>query len=154
MPYLVDGHNLIPKAGLSLRSIEDEQELIERLQAFCRHKRTRVEVYFDKAPPGQAKTKRYGAVTAHFVREGQSADEAIIYHLHRLGGEAKNWVVVSSDHLVQEAARRLHARIATSEDFARQLNAATTSSAETSEKPEAPADIETWLRLFSDKSTE
>ena len=37
MPYLIDGHNLIPKVrGLSLQSMDDEMELVELLQEFCR----------------------------------------------------------------------------------------------------------------------
>ena len=37
MPYLIDGHNLIPKvAGLSLKAVDDEMQLIELLQEFCR----------------------------------------------------------------------------------------------------------------------
>ncbi|MBP1702274.1 MAG: hypothetical protein H6Q38_1381, partial [Chloroflexi bacterium] len=40
MPYIVDGHNLIPKIpGLSLRAIDDEMQLIELLQEFCRVQR-------------------------------------------------------------------------------------------------------------------
>ena len=78
MAYLIDGHNLIPKiAGLSLSAIDDEQELINRLQAYCRRERKTVEVFFDQAPPGFAGTRAYGAVKAHFVRKGRTADEAI-----------------------------------------------------------------------------
>ena len=36
MPYLIDGHNLIPKLGLRLESLDDEMELIAILQEFCR----------------------------------------------------------------------------------------------------------------------
>ena len=35
MSYLIDGHNLIPKIpGLTLRQMDDENELIEILQRF------------------------------------------------------------------------------------------------------------------------
>ena len=36
MPYLIDGHNLIPKLGLRLDSVDDEMELVAILQEFCR----------------------------------------------------------------------------------------------------------------------
>jgi hypothetical protein len=52
MPYLIDGHNLIPKLGLRLDSMEDEMELVSILQEFCRLEDRQVEVYFDGAPPG------------------------------------------------------------------------------------------------------
>ncbi|MBL0344247.1 hypothetical protein [Candidatus Villigracilis affinis] len=50
MPYLIDGHNLIPKVGLRLDSPNDELELARLLQDFARIKRQPVEVYFDGAP--------------------------------------------------------------------------------------------------------
>ena len=36
MPFLIDGHNLIPKLGLRLDSFDDEVELINKLNEFCR----------------------------------------------------------------------------------------------------------------------
>src|SRR4030095_12662978 len=77
MPYLIDGHNLIPKLGLRLDSMDDEMELIVILQEFCRIERKQVEVYFDGAPTPQAGTRKLGAVSAHFVRLGATADNAI-----------------------------------------------------------------------------
>ena len=50
MPYLIDGHNLIPKIpGLSLEMLDDEDRLIELLQEFARVRRQRIEVFFDQA---------------------------------------------------------------------------------------------------------
>ncbi len=34
MPYLIDGHNLIPKVGLRLDSMDDEMDLLAHLQEF------------------------------------------------------------------------------------------------------------------------
>ena len=50
MPYLIDGHNLIPKLGLRLDSVDDEMELVAILQEFARLERSQIEVYFDGAP--------------------------------------------------------------------------------------------------------
>ena len=59
MPTLIDGHNLIPKLGLRLDSFDDELELVERLNEFCRlARKTQVEVYFDNAQPGYAENRR------------------------------------------------------------------------------------------------
>src|SRR5512135_628624 len=118
MPYLIDGHNLIPKSGIRLDSVDDEMELVNALQEFARLERRDVEVYFDGAPPGSAGSRRFGRVNAHFVRLGSTADSAIRTHLKRLGGAARNWIVVSSDHEVQGAARAAHARSLPSEKFA------------------------------------
>ena len=121
MPLLIDGHNLIPKAGLQLASADDELELIPLLQVYCRQHRTQVEVYFDAAPPSNAGSRKFGAVTAHFISERSTADAAIKARLAQLGGAAKNWTVVSSDGEVRRAAAAARARLEKSEHFARRL---------------------------------
>jgi predicted RNA-binding protein with PIN domain len=150
MPYIIDGHNLIPKLGLRLDSFDDEIDLITRLQEFCRVRRAKVEVYFDGAPPGQSGTRSAGAVTAHFVRQGSSADSAIEVRLETMGRSAKNWTVVSSDHRVRRAAQSVHASVITSDEFARQVSAAqnermTRSKGEASLSPD---EVEEWLNVF------
>jgi predicted RNA-binding protein with PIN domain len=111
MPYLIDGHNLIPKVGLKLSSFDDEYELLNLLQEFCRLRRVQVEVYFDGAPPGQAGKRKAGVVTAHFIREGSSADAAIETRLVKIKNSAKNWTVISSDRRIQRSARASGANV-------------------------------------------
>jgi uncharacterized protein len=152
LSYLIDGHNLIPKVrGLSLRSIDDEMQLIERLQVYCRVEKRSVEVYFDKAPPGRGGTRRFGRVTAHFIREGQTADHAISQRLRRLKKGAANWTVVSSDRQVQAEARSVQAQILSSEEFARRMETAE-AKPETEEpgrdKSLSEDEVEEWLRIF------
>jgi len=153
MPYLIDGHNLIPKLGLRLDSMDDEEQLIPRLQEFCRLRRAQVEVYFDGAPPGQASTRKAGAVTAHFVRKGSSADAAIEGRLARLGKAAKNWTVVSSDRRVQGAAGAAHASVFSSEDFTREMSKAQVrgTSVPKHDATLAPDEVEEWLDIFTRK---
>lgn len=158
MQYLVDGHNLIPKVpGLSLEALDDEQQLIVLLQEFCRRTGRRrrgagLEVFFDQAPPGQAGTRRYGMVTAHFVRQGRTADQAILQRLKRLGKGARNFTVVSSDHQVQNAAHEARAGVLSSEDFADLLRSGMGESRPGPEnRPEVPLDpqeLQEWLDLF------
>lgn len=122
MPYLIDGHNLIPHLpGLSLSAIDDEMRLVEWLQAFCRRKRRTVEVFFDQAPPGFPLQRKAGRVIAHFVRQGMTADAAIEARLLQLGRSARNCTVVSSDRQVQAAARAAHAQVISSDEFAAEL---------------------------------
>ena len=155
MPYIIDGHNLIPRIpGLSLQDIDDERQLVEMLQEFCRLSRKRVEVYFDNAPPGQLKVHKFGRVTAFFVRAGQSADHAIQGKLNRLGNEARNWSVVSSDREVQSAARAARATVISTQSFAQQLlqtvESANTST-DTGEDPTmSPDELEDWLKIFGE----
>jgi predicted RNA-binding protein with PIN domain len=157
MPYLIDGHNLVPHIpGLRLDADDDEQQLIELLQDFCRLSRKAVEVYFDNAPPGQARSRKYGQVHAHFIRAGRSADEAIRDRLRRLAGEARSWIVVSSDLRVQAWARQVRAQIQSSEEFSRLLRETRRGQdAERAKRPDAqlsPEEVDDWLELFQNKS--
>jgi predicted RNA-binding protein with PIN domain len=151
MPYLIDGHNLIPKLGLRLDSMDDEMELVAILQEYCRLERKRVEVYFDGAPTPHAGTRKLGAVTAHFVPLGTTADSAIRKRLRRLGKSAKNWIVVSSDRQVQAEARAAQAGIISSDAFAGQLKQARDSAPKPPEERKlSKHEIDEWLRLFKD----
>jgi predicted RNA-binding protein with PIN domain len=153
MPYLIDGHNLIPRlGGLRLDNPDDEQRLIRLLQAFAATRRQKIEVYFDRAMLGRAGPQTFGQVTAHFVVRGSSADAAIAARLKQLGNSAAGWTVVSSDHEVQAAARRSRARIVSSEEFAAQLiNSQRRPQQE--EKPQPSAtEVDEMLRLFRKKS--
>jgi predicted RNA-binding protein with PIN domain len=155
MPLIIDGHNLIPKVrGLSLEIIDDEIQLVELLQEYCQRSRKKVEVYFDNAPPGQPRARSFGNVTARFVRAGRSADQAIQEKLARLGNEARNWTVVSSDREVQAAARASRAGVLSSEAFAGQLQATL------AKPPDRPSDageglsseeLDDWLKLFGEE---
>jgi len=150
MPYIIDGHNLIPKLGLRLDSFDDEMDLVARLQEFCRIRRTKVDVYFDGAPAGQSGVRSAGSVTAYFVRQGSTADSAIEVRLEAMGKSAKNWTVVSSDHRVQRAAQSVHASVITSDEFAKQVSAAQTERM-TQTKGEANLssdEVEEWLNVF------
>jgi len=153
MPYLIDGHNLIPRIpGLDLASDDDEAQLILLVQEFCRLRRKSAEIYFDNAPPGQPKARTYGQVSARFVRAGRTADDAIRARLLRLGAEARNWSVVSSDQQVQLAARAARAQSTSSETFAHLL-ADTLRTGEVTSGGDAKGtvsegEVEEWLDLF------
>ena len=159
MPYLIDGHNLIPRLpGLSLDIVDDEDQLIQRLQVFCQRQQKNAEVFFDRAPVGEANMRRFGRVTAHFVHRGRTADEAIRSRLVRLKGAARNWTVVSSDRQVRAAARSAGARVLSAAEFARLLQKTLD---EAGNDPEAlsdaeipPDEIDDWLALFGAEGEE
>lgn len=152
MPYLIDGHNLIPKLGLRLDSINDEMELISILQEFCRLERKQVEVFFDGAPTPQAGSRKLGSVTAHFVRLGTTADNAIRNKVKGLGKSAKNWTVVSSDRQVQAEARAAQAEVVSSDSFAILLKRARNSASKpTDERKLSNQEVEDWLKLFGER---
>jgi predicted RNA-binding protein with PIN domain len=150
MRYLVDGHNLIPNLpGLSLEQIDDEVELVQRLQTFCAQGAHQVEVYFDNAPAGHTGVRRFGRVTAHFVRAGKTADAAIAHRLTALGRSARQWCVVSSDRSVLAAARAAQAAVLLSQEFALRMQPLpVTPGDEKRETPPDPGEVDEWLQIF------
>lgn len=154
MPYLIDGHNLIPKLGLDLSSFDDETELIERLNEFCRiSRRGQVEIYFDNAPPAIPEKRKIGLVTAHFVRKPLIADEAIRLRLKKLKNDARNWSVVSSDHRVQAEAKSAGAKVVSSDEFARTVSETLRAGPPPGDKKKmSERELNDWLTLFGENS--
>lgn len=147
MPYLIDGHNLIPHVrGLNLQQLDDEQELVKRLDAYFQRQRKQAVLYFDHAQPGGSADMRRAFLQVHFVRPPAIADDAILQHLRKLGGEAKNWVMVSSDQEVRQGAERMGARTLASETFAALLENDSAGGPEKSQN--LPEDLDYWLNLF------
>ena len=154
MPYIIDGHNLIPHVGLHLNALDDEMALVDKLRTFCRLKKKRVEVYFDGAPPGENRSRKFGYVTAHFVRRGRTADEAIHARLRKMGNSARNWIVVSSDHEVIMSAKSARASHISSDEFAGQIEDAVFSARSDPNSAEADKklsvqEVDQWMALFS-----
>ena len=147
MPYLIDGHNLIPKVGLRLDDPDDELKLVAILQEFARLKRQIMEVYFDGAPIGQAGTRKLGTIRAHFIPLGKTADSAIRVRLNKMAKDAKNWIVVSSDREVQSSARVVRAQYISAEEFVKSLNEALNAApkANTADKKISSAEVDEWL---------
>ena len=151
MPYIIDGHNLIPRVGLRLDALDDEMALVEMLREFCRAKKKRVEVYFDGAPPGENGTRKFGYVTAHFVRKGRTADDAIHTRLQKMGNAARNWTVVSSDREVLNSAKSVRASRISSDEFAAQIEEAKfiSFSDPSEDKVVSKQEVEQWLEIFT-----
>jgi uncharacterized protein len=155
MAYLIDGHNLIPKVpGLSLRDMDDEEQLLKLLQVFCQIQRASIEVYFDGAAAGFNGTKTRGNIKVHHIRKGLSADDAIIKRLQDLKKTARNWTVVTSDRRIQAEARACAATVIPSEQFANRLLEALRGGHEVHGEAVYSSnqdEIEEWLRLFGEK---
>jgi len=154
MPYIIDGHNLVPKIpGLKLSDPDDEIKLIEIVRQFCVRKRVKAEVYFDQAAPGHAGRRKYGPVTAVFVRQGETADAAILRRLRQLGSARRSQVVVSSDRRVQVESRALGAEVMGSGDFLKRMEEAAAAGSESAEAPGlSEAEVQEWLDIFNDGS--
>lgn len=154
MPYLVDGHNLIPHIpGITLKDLDDERALIALLDRFARMDRSRIEIYFDKAPPSRARIEKIGRITAHFVRQGITADQAIISRLKNMGKEAKNWTVVTADREILVEARSRHSKTMPSAAFASLVLKGRGPSSAGFDKGEEPdisgEEVDYWLDQFN-----
>jgi predicted RNA-binding protein with PIN domain len=157
MNYMIDGHNLIGKlTSLDLGMVDDELRLIELLSRFSQHNHGNLEVYFDGAPPDQNGPQNFGRVKAHFVPRRQTADQAIIKRLSKLGKSARNWMVVTSDHSIQVAAHEAHARVMPSEEFARRMQRSlwtqSNEKASLADEPLSEQEVKEWLAIFKGKS--
>ncbi len=156
MPYLIDGHNLIPHIpGLSLEDMDDEVKLIHILQGYASQKHTRVEVYFDRAPASRAGSQSFGIVKVHFVRQDSTADKAMIKRLSRMGKDAKNWTVVTSDREILVEARSAHSQTLSSAEFAADLNTSESGKLNDSDKETDPEisnrEVDYWMDQFGNK---
>lgn len=140
---VIDGHNLVPKVpGIRLSDPDDENKLIRMIGEYCRLSRTRADLFFDGAPAGSGARSKHGLVSVHHVKIGFTADDAIIRHLRGEGANARNILVVSSDHRVQSEARALRAEVVTSEQFAQTMLTTLNSPAVSESKRELPPSAE------------
>lgn len=122
MKWLIDGHNLIPKLGISLRSEEDEAALLEQLVEYARLTGRNLEVFFDRGANGFAHEKKIGTIKVHFVSVRTKADEALIDRVLK-AKRPHEITVVSSDRHVQFQVKNLGARIVGAEKFAAEMRA-------------------------------
>ncbi len=156
MQYLIDGHNLIPFIpGMSLTDIDDEDQLIKLLQIHGRVSRSKIEVFFDKAPVGKPRSRKVGMLTVHSIPDPETADSAIIRRVQSLKIAPGSLSVVSHDREVQSSCRRLGARIVESQDFSRSIQSSLRSEGKRAkEQPEvAVAEVESWLKVFEGEKT-
>lgn len=154
MAFLIDGHNLIPNVrGMSLSDLDDEIQLIRLLQEFSRKARKKIEVYFDQAPEREAGVQQYGTVRVHFVRRSITADEAMIKRLYAMEKRARNWTVVTSDREIAAVVRGVHARLLSSQAFAKKMNDVLDVIEEMSHQDVTlgEEEVSEWLRLFGEE---
>jgi uncharacterized protein len=152
MPFLIDGHNLIPALGLRLSDPQDEAKLTTLLTRFFARTGRTGTVYFDRRASGGTPGASSRHLSVRFVAPPRTADDAILAHLARLRGDSRNWTVVTSDQSLGRAAGRAGARWVSTAAFAIELQNALASSGE--EKPEAslsPDELAAFEKLFRDR---
>lgn len=151
MPYIIDGHNLIGKIpDISLSDLDDEYALFNLLDNYFKTLRKKALVYFDRGNLTNTNRLHSAFVKAQFTRKPSSADEAILIEIKKLGGNARNYTIITSDHWIADNARAAGASVISSEDFAIRL---LSSNRKSSKKTNLPKnDINYWLDQFQKDS--
>ncbi len=152
---LIDGHNLIGQTpGLSLADPNDEQKLIVMLRQYAARKQARIVVIFDSGTAahagGKSKELSGGNVTAIFAGSHTIADRVLMERIRELK-QPGDWVVVSSDREVQQAALQRKMNVWSSAEFSRKMGPPPQREAE----PPTPKDsgltqseVDEWLQVF------
>ncbi len=152
---LIDGHNLIGQTpDLSLADPNDEQKLVVMLRKYAARKQARIVVVFDSGNPGgRSKELSGGNVTAIFAGSHTIADRILMERIRELK-QSGDWIVVSSDREVQQAAQQRKMNVWSSVDFARRMGPAPQRESEPPEPKDSgltKSEVDEWLRLFKQK---
>ncbi|MCD4739454.1 MAG: NYN domain-containing protein [Anaerolineae bacterium] len=149
MPFLIDGHNVIGKLpDIELDDPHDEAELVLKLRAWASRKQCKATVVFDGGlPGGYSRALSGGGLEVVFAAQGHTIADRIIMERLRYLPDAPNWTVVSSDHEVLAAARRVGARTLTAQEFVKQLAPTPRISWQQREEV-SEEEVAEWLELF------
>lgn len=156
MPVLVDGNNLLFVAmGIGESDIElGKRRLCRSLMTWAAQVCEQVCVVFDWQEPDEGPTYIWGDRNVEVVFSGRNAPaDAVLLERIRANTAPKRLLVVSSDHEIQQAARRRRARVASSAEFwSRMLtDLRSVLSSRSIEPPEKESgipreDVDFWLR--------
>lgn len=151
MPFLIDGHNLIPHIkGISLQDTDDESELLIILAEYFKRIRKKALVFFDRGFSTGNSEVPSAFVKSHFVKPPLNADKALIQFLTAKKKAAKNYTVVTSDREIIARAQRLGAHTISSSNFAGIV--AEISNKKEEAKTDPDNDIDFWMKKFGEKS--
>ncbi|HSY48380.1 MAG TPA: NYN domain-containing protein [Thermoanaerobaculia bacterium] len=105
MSWVIDGNNLLGRAGASREAADSKRQLIRALANFARAKRTKVACYFDGSEPEHF-GRHLGSVSVIFSG-ARSADELIVKRV----AAGKGWKVVTADRALAARIRRREVEI-------------------------------------------
>jgi predicted RNA-binding protein with PIN domain len=145
VPVIVDGYNLLHALGEE-PGAESRDRLVTDLVRWARARGRKVVLVFDAQKGGarEAREIARGAVTVHFTRAGELADQFIV----RWVTARPEVVVVSSDREVQRSVSRRGAAVLDAESFAARLEGDGTDDSLTpaARRPRARGAQAAWLR--------
>jgi predicted RNA-binding protein with PIN domain len=135
--YLVDGSNLLGRAGADREGNEEKRALLRSTASFARRESAKLVLYFDGARPDDFAV-HLGAVQAQFSG-ARAADELIVERARR-AAEREPVRVVTSDGALAARVRGRRVEVVSCADFLQRLD-----ERESGEVPESD-----WERYFSD----
>ncbi len=144
MPFLVDGNNLIGRAGRGKASDEDRSALIRELSDRLRQTRARILVFFD----GAGKAVSLGSLSIRFSGS-MTADDAIVRELAR-SRTPREELVVTADRELARRARDAGGRALTPEEFWSRFGS-DRGAKKSGSTAEPRVDVEEWTRFFEDE---
>jgi len=156
MQWLIDGHNLIGQMpNLRLDDPDDEEKLLAYLRRYRARTGHSLTVVFDAGqsyhPPAKHKQ---GGLTAQFVTQGQTADQALTQHIRRVKNP-QAVMVVTSDRAVEQVARQAGLRVLSSREFAQQLlqldSLSVTDEDRQADRYLSANEIDEWLAIFNQR---
>lgn len=136
MSWVIDGNNLLGRAGAARDDAENKRRLVRSLTQFGRVRRTKVACYFDGAEPEHF-GRHLGGVTVIFSG-ARPADDLIA----RRVAEGSGWKVVTSDRALANRIARRQVEIVDPRAFLAEL--------ESLPQGEEKAAEEEWLAWFAD----
>lgn len=157
--YLIDGHNLIGQLDdISLADPNDEAKLVQKLIGFSARMKKKCVVIFDQGITGGKSRMSTATVEVVFAASHTNADRLMIARI-KASRSPDEWVVVSNDRVVLDAARMRKMKAVKSKDFAQFLKPAQAPNKEdvldkdgrSSEIYPSPAEVEAWLKIFNER---
>lgn len=157
--YLIDGHNLIGQLDdISLADPDDEAKLVGKLIGFSARMKKKCVVIFDQGITGGKSRMSTATVEVVFASARTNADRIMIERINATQNAAE-WVVVSNDNEVLNAARARKMRTLKSREFAPMLKPAPAPNKDKRDKDgggsgevyPSPAEVEVWLKLFNER---
>jgi predicted RNA-binding protein with PIN domain len=136
MSWVIDGNNLLGRAGASRDTSDTKRQLVRALANFARAKRTKVACYFDGSEPEHF-GRHLGSVSVIFSG-ARSADDLIANKVATGSG----WKVVTADRGLASRIQRRQVEVIDPGGFMSELEALP--------KGEEKVADEEWLAWFSD----
>jgi predicted RNA-binding protein with PIN domain len=136
MSWVIDGNNLLGRAGASRDAADSKRQLVRALANFARARRTKVACYFD-GPEPEHFGRHLGSVSVIFSGS-RSADELIAKRVATGSG----WKVVTADRALAARIKRREVGVVDPGAFMAEL--------ESLPQGEERDGGEEWLAWFSD----